>query len=202
MKKLLMISIILLMGTLSYAGSHTDLAQDGTGSTSLSLKTTGNVVDLANSTVLVITPTRSIGATGDSLEFNFGTLMSGASSTLIGKFQAQVISDSGGTRKYGQLKEGNTNGNIKVGLIKDGNTKILKDTITTLAYNNSGSSTDDNSEIATLTYTLTPASRVTDSGKTYEGEIESTIVADDTLTGTFFDRSVSVAVQVTNIELK
>lgn len=201
MKKLLMIGAILIMWTMSYAATHTDLAADGTGSTSLSLKTTGNVVDTANSTVLVITPTRSVGANGDSLEFNFGTIMAGASSTLIGKFQAQVISDQGGSRKYGQLKEG-VDGNIKVGLIKNGNTQNFKDTVTALVYSNSGSSTDPDSEIATLNYILTSASGVKDSGKTYEGEIESTIVADDTLTGTFFDRTVSVAVHVTNVELK
>lgn len=200
MKKLLMIGAILIMGTMSYAATHTDLAADGTGSTSLSLKTTGNVVSAAKKALLVITPTRSVGANGDSLEFNFGTLMPGANATVVGKFEAQVITDhSTDGRKYGILKEGDStgqNGNIKVGLVQNGNTTTLKESITVQAKNSS------NQDIADLIYTLTPASGVKDSGKIYEGEIESTLIVDDgTNTGVFFDRTVSVAVQITDVEL-
>lgn len=199
MKNLLMIGAILLIGTISYAGTHTDLSTDGTGSTSLSLKTTGNVVSAAKKALLVITPTRSVGANGDSLEFNFGTLMPGTNTTVVGKFEAQVITDhSTEGRKYGILKEGSStgqSGNIKVGLVQNGNTTSLKESITVHAKNSS------NEDIANLVYTLTPASGVKDSGKTYEGEIESTLIATEDNVGVFFDRTVSVAVQVTDIEL-
>lgn len=200
MKKLLMIGAILIMGTMSYAATHTDLDEKGNGSTSLSLKTTGNVVSAANKALLVITPTRSIGANGDSLEFNFGTLMPGANTTVIGKFEAQVITDNtNGERIYGILKEGDStgnNGNIKVGLVQNRNIDAgLKDNIKVKAKNSSDEA------MADLIYTLTPASGVKDSGRTYEGEIESTLIAGTDKVGVFFDRTVSVAVQITNIDL-
>ena len=199
MKKLLMIGAILIMGTMSYAGTHTDLAAAGTGSTSLSLKTTGNVVSAAKKALLVITPTRSVGANGDSLEFNFGTLMPGANATVVGKFEAQVITDhSQNGRIYGILKEGDSNGqggNIEVGLVQNGNTSSLKETVTVQAKNSS------DEDMANLVYTLTPASGVKDSGKTYEGEIESTLIAGIDKVGVFFDRTVSVAVKIANIDL-
>lgn len=197
MKKLLMIGAILVMGTMSYAGAYTDLAEDGTGSTTLTLKTTGNVVSAANKALLVIIPTLSAGASGDALEFNFGSLIPGANTTLRGKFQAQVITDSSSKgRKYGILKEGNSGGNIKVGLVQNGNTSSLKESITVQAKNSSAR------DMADLVYTLTPASGVKDSGKTYEGEIESTLIAKKENTGVFFDRTVSVAVQITDIGLE
>ena len=195
MKKLLMIGAILIMGTMGYAGQHTDLDAAGNGSTTLTLKTTGNVVSAANKVLLVITPKLSAGASGDALEFNFGTLIPGGSTTLTGKFEAQVITGDK-NRTYGTLVDSGEGKNITVGFVTDGNpASQVKSTATGRAVN------QDNKPIATLTYALTGASGVKDSGKTYEGEVSSTLEANKNATGTFFDRSVGIAVQISNLTI-
>lgn len=195
MKKLLIIGAILVMGTLGYAGEYTELKEDGTGGTSLTLKTTGNVVSAANKAILVITPTLSAGASGDALEFNFGSLIPGANTTLRGKFQAQVLTGDN-EREYGILEDGN-GGNIKVGFVKNGDvaTDTLKNKETGSAINRA------NDKLGTLTYELTAASGVKDSGKTYVGEVISTLEAISNKTGAFFDRTVSIAVKIENLQL-
>jgi hypothetical protein len=190
MKKLLMIGAILVMGTLGYAAQTTELDPTaGTGKTSLALKTTGNVVSAASKVMLIITPTRSAGPNGDSLDFNFGTLTEGQSNTLIGKFTAEVI--TGDTkREYGIL----TSDNLSVQLMKGTDKKNSFDN----QVKNSNGDT-----IATVSYTLTDASRITNSGKTYEGEIEATAIPNTNgHTGLFVDRELNVNVKVTSIKME
>lgn len=190
MKKLLMIGAILIMGTLGYASQTTELDPTaGTGKTSLSLKTTGNVVSAANKVMLVITPTRSAGPNGDSLDFNFGTLVEGQSNTLIGKFTAEII--TGDTdRKYGILDSSNLSVNLKKGT-------ELKTEFDNQVKNSDGQT------VATVSYTLTDASKITNSGRTYEGEIEATAIPNtDGHTGLFVDRELNVNVKVTSIKME
>lgn len=190
MKKLLMIGAILVMGTLGYAAQTTELDPTaGTGKTSLSLKTTGNVVSAANKVMLVITPTRSAGPNGDSLDFNFGTLVEGQSNTLIGKFTAEVITGDA-QRKYGVL----TSDNLTVKLMK-GTSKLDK-------FDNQVKNSDGQT-VATVSYTLTDASKITNSGRTYEGEIEATAIPNtDGHTGLFVDRELNVNVVVKGIKME
>lgn len=189
MKKLFIISAILAIGTLSYASQTTELDPSaGTGKTSLSLKTTGNVVSAANKVLLVITPTRSAGPNGDSLDFNFGTLTEGQSNTLIGKFTAEVITGDS-NRKYGVL----TPTNLTVKLMK-GTSK--KDNFDNQVKNSKGE------DIATVNYTLTKASKIINSGRTYEGEIEVTATPESGKTGLFVDRELNVNIKVTSIEME
>ena len=185
-----MIGAILVMGTLGYAAQTTELDPTaGTGKTSLALKTTGNVVSAASKVMLIITPTRSAGPNGDSLDFNFGTLTEGQSNTLIGKFTAEVI--TGDTkREYGIL----TSDNLSVQLMKGTDKKNSFDN----QVKNSNGDT-----IATVSYTLTDASRITNSGKTYEGEIEATAIPNTNgHTGLFVDRELNVNVKVTSIKME
>lgn len=194
MKKLLMIGAILVMGTLGYAAQTTELDPTaGTGKTSLSLKTTGNVVSAANKVLLVITPTRSAGPNGDSLDFNFGTLTEGQSNTLIGKFTAEVITGDTTkttTRKYGVL----TDKNLTV--------KLMKGTTKQDSFDNTVKNSN-NEDVAKISYTLTKASRITNSGRTYEGEIEAIATPLNAgKTGLFLDRELNVNVVVTGIEME
>lgn len=190
MKKLLMIGAILVMGTLGYAAQTTELdPATGKGKTSLSLKTTGNVVSAANKVMLVITPTRSAGPNGDSLDFNFGTLTEGQSNTLIGKFTAEVI--TGDTKRaYGIL----TSDNLTV--------KLMKGAAKEDSFDNTVKNSN-NEDVAKISYTLTKASRITNSGKTYEGEIEAIATPlTDGKTGLFLDRELNVNVVVTGIGME
>lgn len=189
MKKLLMIGTILVMGTLGYASQTTELdPAAGTGKTSLSLKTTGNVLSAANKVLLVITPTRSAGPNGNSLDFNFGTLTEGQSNTLIGKFTAEVITGDV-QRKYGTL----TKDNLEVKL-KKGDTK--QDSFDNTVKNS------NNQTVAKISYTLTKASRITNSGKTYEGEIEAIATPITGGTGLFLDRELNINVEVKGIGME
>lgn len=190
MKKLLMIGAILVMGTLGYAAQTTELDPTaGTGKTSLSLKTTGNVVSAANKVMLVITPTRSAGPNGDSLDFNFGTLVEGQNNTLIGKFTAEVITGDA-QRKYGVL----TSDNLTV--------KLMKGTAKQDSFDNTVKNSNGDT-VATVSYTLTDASKITNSGRTYEGEIEATAIPNtDGHTGLFVDRELNVNVVVKGIKME
>lgn len=190
MKKLLMIGAILVMGTSGYASQTTELDPTaGTGKTSLSLKTTGNVISAANKVMLVITPTRSAGPNGDSLDFNFGTLVEGQSNTLIGKFTAEVI--TGDTdRKYGILDSSNLTVKLMKGTDK-------QDSFDNQVKNRNGET------VATVSYTLTDASKIINSGRTYEGEIEATAIPNTNgYTGLFVDRELNVNVVVKGIEME
>lgn len=191
MKKLLMIGAILVMGTLGYAAQTTELDPTaGTGKTSLSLKTTGNVVSAASKVLLVITPTRSAGPNGDSLDFNFGTLTEGQSNTLIGKFTAEVITGDAADRKYGILDSSNLTVKLMKGTDK-------QDSFDNQVKNRNGET------VATVSYTLTDASRITNSGRTYEGEIEATAIPNNAgHTGLFVDRELNVNVVVTGIGME
>lgn len=203
MRKLLMISAILVMGTLGYGGQEATLV-GGKAETTLGLTTKGNVKSIANKAQLLITPLNGTGNTTNQLMFNFNSIALNGESTLRGEFKAEVLKEDGGTIKYGELKEG-TQGNIKVGLIdrttttsdpikvnelKTTVTKTLKDKIT------------NTKDLGNITYTLSNKSGVKDSGRSYIGEIVSTVKATGTNTGSFNDNGVLIVVDVNGVELK
>lgn len=210
MKKLLMLGAILILGTVGYGAKKADIIQDADGNyiadTTLTLRTKGNVVDTTNNAVLVITPMNGTGANNDKLMFHFGSVAPGETTTLKGRFKAEVIKEEKGTEpdatfttKYGQL----TKENIKVGLAeKTGTTDpeigVSKVSIKDRVVNERGTDT----KIGSITYTLSNASGIQDSGRAYEGEIISTFTADDAAKGNFTDTGVMVVVNVTNVEVK
>lgn len=212
MKKLLMLGAILILGTVGYGAKSADIIQDGSNNyvadTTLTLRTKGNVVDTTNNTVLVITPMNGTGANNDKLMFHFGSIAPGETTTLKGRFKAEVIREEKAgmpdgpftfTTKYGQL----TKDNIKVGLAEktgtaDPDITKTKVTIANRQVNERGT----NTKIGSITYTLSNASGIQDSGRAYEGEIISTFTADKTAKGNFTDTGVMVVVNVTNVEVK
>lgn len=208
MKKLLMIGAVLIMGTLGYGAQRADLNVTGdtanaigTADTTLTLRTRGNVVDATNNAVLVITPLNSTGASGDKLMFHFGSVTPGSTTTLKGKFKAEVLKHdtASGDIKYGTL----TDTNIKVGLaVKNGTTDpIITDVEPKIAQrqvNERGTET----KVGEISYELTSASGVKNGGKTYEGEILSTFTAldDANSKGAFFtDTGVMVVVNIDGV---
>lgn len=200
MRKLLMMGAILLVGSLGYGAQSADVIYDATdksykADTTLTLKTTGNVVDAVSNAVLVITPLNGTGAYGDRLMFNFGDMAPGDKTTLTGKFKAEVIKRKaeGSTEiVYGKLDTTN----IEVGLVENGGN--MQTTITR-NVNNRGTTT----KIGSISYTLGNGSGIKNSGRTYEGEILSTFTADSgKVSGNFSDTGVVVKVDVTNIALE
>lgn len=195
MKKLLMIGAILVMGTLGYGAQRADLVS-GAADTTLTLRTRGNVVDATNNAVLVITPLNSTGASGDKLMFHFGSVAPDSTTTLKGKFKAEVLKqEADGNIKYGNLTD-----KIKVGLAdKTGTTDpVIGDTtakISNRQVNERGTTT----QIGTISYELTSASGVKNSGQTYEGEILSTFTALQSGKGFFTDTGIMVVVNVDGV---
>lgn len=199
MRKLLMMGAILLVGSLGYGAQSADVIYDGQNykaDTTLTLKTTGNVVDAVTNAVLVITPLNGTGAYGDRLMFNFGDMAPGDKTTLTGKFKAEVIKRKAVESTeimYGKLDTTN----IKVGLVENGGN--MQTTITR-NVNNRGTT---GSKLGTISYTLGNGSGIKNSGRTYEGEILSTFTADTgDISGNFSDTGVVVKVDVTNVALE
>lgn len=218
MKKLLMLGAILILGTVGYGAKKADIIQDADGNyiadTTLTLRTKGNVVDTTNNAVLVITPMNGTGASNDKLMFHFGSVAPGETTTLKGRFKAEVIKEEKGaepdatfTTKYGQL----TKENIKVGLAEKTGTTDPEIGVSKVSIKDrkvyergvvptpEGNPTNN---IGTITYTLSNASGIQDSGRAYEGEIISTFTANETAKGNFTDTGVMVVVNVTNVEVK
>lgn len=194
-----MIGAILVMGTLGYGAQRADLV-NGAADTTLTLRTKGNVVDATSNALLVITPLNSTGASGDKLMFHFGSVAPDSTTALKGKFKAEVLKQEATS---GDIKYGNLTGKIKVGLAdKTGTTdpevKDMKAKITDRPVNARGTTT----QIGKISYELTSASGVKNSGQTYEGEIISTFVAGNATTagGKFFtDTGVMVVVNVDGV---
>lgn len=197
MKKLLMIGAILVMGTLGYGAQKADLVS-GAADTTLTLRTRGNVVDATNNAVLVITPLNSTGASGDKLMFHFGSVAPGSTTPLKGKFKAEVLKQDStdGSIKYGVL----TKENIKVGLAeKTGATEPIIGNTTAKISDRQVNERGTETKIGTISYELTSASGVKNSGQTYEGEILSTFTALQSGKGFFTDTGIMVVVNIDGV---
>lgn len=204
MRKLLMMGAILLIGSLGYGAQSADVIYDGENykaDTTLTLKTTGNVVDAVTNAVLVITPLNGTGAYGDRLMFNFGDMAPGDKTTLTGKFKAEVIqrkAEEPTEIMYGKLDTTN----ITVGLVENNGAKNNVEMKTTITRDVNNKGTTD-SKLGTISYTLGNGSGIKNSGRTYEGEILSTFIADTgAKSGNFSDTGVVVKVDVKNVALE
>lgn len=202
MKKLLMIGAILMMGALSYGGQEAELDATGAADTTLTLRTKGSVVDTTNKTLLVITPMNGTGGAGDKLMFSFGSIAPGETMTLKGKFKAEVLSfDGSGNIKYGILTDTGTP-NIKVGLAEKTTTTDPDITGTSATISKVVNKRGTTTKLGDISYTLSTASGVKNGGRTYEGEIISTLKAHETNTGEFTDTGAMVVVNVTGVGIE
>lgn len=191
MKKLLMIGAILVLGATSFAGVSVELDKEQPGNTTyggigkMTVGSTGMAVEGTNNGMLVVTPTMSAGSDGTSLEFSFGDLVKGTTSTATGRFTAEIIKADGipvalkdSIKSYLETADSpDVNGN---------QTKISDIQLTSGNAKNVGK----------LSYELT--NKVNNNDKTYEGEIIAKVIADGANTGYFSDKSARVVVEVTS----
>lgn len=199
MKKLLMIGAILVLGATSFAGVSVELdrksnggdpatfSYEGTGK--MTVGSTGMAVEGTNNGMLVVTPTMSAGADGTSLEFSFGDLVKGSTSTVTGRFTAEIIKEDGiavalknSVKSYLETVDSPD--------VDGSQTRIQEIQLTSGNANNVGK----------LSYELT--NKVNNNDKTYEGEIIAKVTADGANTGYFSDKSARVVVEVTSGDWK
>ena len=98
MKKLLFLGALLVVGSVTFAGVSTELKGDSgstgsdlKGEATLKLTSRGNVIDPSGKAILILTPTVNAGADGESLSFDFGSMVAKQPQTLVGKFTAKVV---------------------------------------------------------------------------------------------------------------
>lgn len=193
MKKLLMIGAILALGVTSFAGVSVELDRKGDGGQpekftyegigKMTVGSTGMAVEGTNNGMLVVTPTMSAGADGTSLEFSFGDLVKGSTSTVTGRFTAEIIKADGipvalkdSIKSYLETADAPDAGGTQ--------TRIQEIQLTS---GNAGN-------VGKLSYELT--NKVNNNDKTYEGEIIAKVTADGEHTGYFSDKSARVVVEV------
>lgn len=185
MKKLLLLGAILMLGSFAYGSSVNEI--NGTeGRGSLGLITTGSAMDVTNSVVLEVRPTLSAGIDGNSLEFNFGDLLPGASEVRTGKFKAQVLNKG--------VPVVLSNNTLKVNVMGNNGAEMeaqqdLKNTAGVA--------------VGKILYSKAGGSGFIDTGKTYEGIITSAvnINSDENAQGTFSDSGAFVKIQVNQLEI-
>lgn len=185
MKKLLLLGAILMLGSFAYGSSVNEI--NGTeGRGSLGLITTGSAMDVTNSVVLEVRPTLSAGIDGNSLEFNFGDLLPGASEVRTGKFKAQVL-------------------NKGVPVVLDNNTLnvTVKGADGTNMTQQQELKNTAGVAVGKILYSKAGGSGFIDTGKTYEGIITSAVNIDNKkeAQGTFADNGAFVKIQVTQLEI-
>lgn len=190
MKKLLMIGAILILGATSFAGVSVELSKDSAGTTysgtgKMTVGSTGMAVEGTDNGILVVTPTMSAGADGTSLEFSFGDLVKGTTSTATGRFTAEIIKADG----IAVALKNSIKSYLETADAPDADgtqTKISDITLTT----------SNAADVGSLSYELT--NKVNNNDKTYEGEIIAKVTADGEHTGYFSDKSARVVVEVTS----
>lgn len=203
MKKMLLIGAMLIVGATSFGQRVADLgAADSspkTGGTKLDITVRGEVVD-SNKNILVITPLTNAGADDNTIVFNFGTMALGSSSTLTGKFKAEVFKSR--NHKDPISLTGST---IKVGIGKtadDADTSQSKVKLTLLSIENNGSGTTGK-DLGDLTYELSTGSTsnngLVNADKTYEGVVTATVTMDASNTGNFYNSQGKLNVEISGI---
>lgn len=198
MKKLLFMGALLVAGATSYGAVSADFSggSDSSGTTtgasanaSLRLNSRGTVVSTTDNPVLMVTPTVNAGADGESLGFDFGSLVKDESETLEGKFTAEVwFKDK--KIKFGDaeiaiaLSTADGIDSSDAGTANSSNNAIngikLKDT----------SSGED---LGTLSYSITGTNT---NNFTYTGTVNATVKASKA--GSFNDKTAVVTVSVSN----
>lgn len=193
MKKLLMIGVILVLGATSFAGVSVELDKEtpaatygGTGK--MTVGSTGMAIEGTDNGMLVVTPTMSAGADGTSLEFSFGDLVKGTTSTVTGRFTAEIIKADG----IPVALKNSVKSYLETADSPD--TKGTQTRISEIILNNGNSQ-----EVGKLSYELT--NKVNNNDKTYEGEIIAKVTTGAN-TGYFSDKSARVVVEVISDDWK
>lgn len=200
MKKMLLIGAMLIVGATSFGQRVADLgtadSSPKTGGTKLDITVRGEVVD-SSKNILVITPLTNAGADDNTIVFNFGTMALGSSSTLTGKFKAEVFKANDHTNPISL--SGST---IKVGLgntadSTDSTTKKINLNLTSIETNTS------NNDLGDLTYELSTGSTgnngLVNADKTYEGVVTATVTMHNSNTGNFYNSQGKLNVEISGI---
>lgn len=213
MKKLLLIGAMLIVGATSFSTSITELTEGSasgkySGTGLLDINSTGKILDPTGRAMLVINPITNAGPDGESMLFDFGSVGRGIEVKQVGKFEAEVLTKKTVDGEK-QIVKSDLTGKITVKLaqigpnVTDDGQKVKKFTVM------SPTSTTD--KLVDLSYQLSGSNGLINGGKTYSGEILATAyrpLKTDTINGgasyiagRFDDKSVSLEVEITNVEV-
>lgn len=221
MKKLLLIGAMLIVGATSFSARVIELTKTGgagtpedptqwSGEGNMPINSTGTILDATGKAMLVITPVTNAGADGESMLFDFGSVTRGKELKQIGKFTAEVM-----TKKNGKIVKANLGAKgttVTAKLFQNGvdkNNHVTKFTVIDPAIKPSGNPENDKNKLVDLSYQLSGSNGLTNSGKTYSGEIIATayrpVESGDKqnwkyISGRFDDKSVTLQVTVTGVE--
>jgi hypothetical protein len=219
MKKLLLIGAMLIVGATSFSASVYELTKTGgagtpedptqwSGEGNMPINSTGTILDATGKAMLVITPVTNAGPDGESMLFDFGSVTRGKELKQIGKFTAEVMTKKDGEIVKADLSKAGTSIEVKLfhGSLEgaNGGKSIAKFTVTDPAV------AGTKNKLVDLSYQLSGSNGLTNSGKTYSGEILATAYrpekADTTnggenyISGRFDDKSVTLQVKVSGVE--
>lgn len=198
MRKLLIIGSILIVGLTTFAGVSTELIKTGqtgqekyNGVAKMNVGSRGIATDGTGSGTLIVTPTINGSVDGTALQFNFKDLVAGMTQKTTARFKAEVINDQG---QFADL-----NNKVTLALqtvqIADGS-QTINPLVKAIDLKANIDNTPD-TVYGKLAYEITDQ-KVNNSGKTFEGEIVSTVSInkDTKFTGNFEDNSARVKVAV------
>lgn len=190
MKKLLL-GALLVVGATSFGASTqlvegtVDNANKWSGSTSLTLTATGNIVDTTKQPTLVVEPVLG-GTSANSLDFNFGDIVMGQDTEERASFTAKILVDGKAQIIGADVMKAELRGGTAVSGDNDRRTIELMDS--------DGKVTDS---LGTLTYAMTFESvGAANVATEYRGDIIANVNA--TKAGSFTNTDGSVHVTVTN----
>lgn len=222
MKKLLLIGAMLIVGATSFSAKVYELKEDTpsgqpakktfSGEGNMPINSTGTILDATGKAMLVITPVTNAGPDGESMLFDFGSVTRGKELKQIGKFTAEVMTKKGGQIVKADLSKSGTS--IEVKLFKgskegeDGGKRTGIITVTDPAITPDPQPENTKNRLVDLSYQLSGSNGLTNSGKTYSGEIVATAFrpektaqnGDKYIAGRFDDKSVTLQVKVLGVE--
>lgn len=199
MKKLLFMGALLIVGATSFGAVSAEFSDNtggnisqGSATANLRLASRGTVIDTTNKAILVVTPTVNAGSDGESLSFDFSSIVKGAEvpQTLEGKFTVEIWANDK------KVSFGAAEVDASLSMV-DGFTAPTNVQNTAIRgiklYDAADGTQATGKEIGTLSYIL---SAVQTNDMTYTGTINASVKA--TETGSFNDKSAMVTVAVTN----
>lgn len=203
MKKMLLIGAMLVLGATSFGQRVADLNLDKqtskySGGTKLDIMVRGEVVD-QNKHILVISPITNAGADNNTIEFNFGAMPLGSTSTMVGRFKAEVF--KGGEHGTPIALTGSTINVGVVGAADSYETSQSKINLNLTSIENGG--TGVGKDLGDLTYELSTGANGNDglvnADKTYEGTVTATVTMGTTNTGNFHNSQGKLNIAISNI---
>lgn len=204
MKKMLLIGAMLVLGATSFGERVADLGTGTgtkTGGTKLDIMVRGEVVD-QNKHILVVSPITNAGADNNTIEFNFGAMPLGSTSTMVGRFKAEVFKS--GDHSNPISLAGST---INVGVVGSADSNSTTESkinlnLTSIENDNNGTGKD----LGDLTYELSTGANgnngLVNADKTYEGTVTATVTMGDTNTGNFHNSQGKLNIAISNINLQ